>query len=389
MANSPRLGSDAFLERCEALVPVLLAGAEAGEELRRVPEETIEAAKAAGLFAAVVPTELGGHGLDLATLAQGTRRLAHGCPATAWTLSFLMLHAWLLSKLPPEGRGEVFADGALPFAPAPLAPTGTLTPTDGGYVVDGRWEWATGVAHSDWVMAQAVQTEPKPSMRFVVLPREEVEVEDVWFTSGMRATGSNVVRVTGRFVPVHRTIRSRALLDSSDHLEGDGLAHVPLASVLALVAAAPAIGAAEAAVELYRERLEGRVLAYSPGDRAAEQPAAQIRLATAVSDLTAARLRWDAAIAAITAASADATPSDRLRVDTRLAAAATVRSARQAIGVVCEGAGASVYFSSHPLQRLQRDVETLKGHVIFDWDRTAELAGRVALGFDLRPTDMV
>ena len=52
------------------------------------------------------------------------------------------------------------------------------------------------------------------------------------------------------------------------------------------------------------------------------------------------------------------------------------------------GAGASVYFESHPLQRLQRDVETLKGHVVFDWDRAAELAGRVLLGQPLQPTDM-
>ena len=36
-----------------------------------------------------------------------------------------------------------------------------------------------------------------------------------------------------------------------------------------------------------------------------------------------------------------------------------------------------------------RDVEVLKGHVVFDWDRTAELAGRYALGFGLRPLDMV
>ncbi len=59
---------------------------------------------------------------------------------------------------------------------------------------------------------------------------------------------------------------------------------------------------------------------------------------------------------------------------------------RGVISTVCEGADASVYFSSSPLQRL-RDVEVLKGHVIFDWDRTAELAGRFALGFGLdRPT---
>ena len=73
----------------------------------------------------------------------------------------------------------------------------------------------------------------------------------------------------------------------------------------------------------------------------------------------------------------------------RLAAAHTVRLAREAIAVVCDGAGASVYFETFPLQRLQRDVEVLKGHVVFDWDRTTELVGRLELGFEPRPTDML
>ena len=65
------------------------------------------------------------------------------------------------------------------------------------------------------------------------------------------------------------------------------------------------------------------------------------------------------------------------------------RIARQAISTVCEGSGAGVYAEGSPLQRLQRDVEVLKGHVIFDWDRCAELAGRIALGQDPSPLDMV
>jgi hypothetical protein len=73
----------------------------------------------------------------------------------------------------------------------------------------------------------------------------------------------------------------------------------------------------------------------------------------------------------------------------RLAAAHTVRLAREAIATVCDGSGASVYFDASPLQRLQRDVEVLKGHVVFDWDRTAELVGRIELGFDPRPSDML
>jgi alkylation response protein AidB-like acyl-CoA dehydrogenase len=300
-----------------------------------------------------------------------------------------MLHGWMLSKFPAEGRAELFADGPVALAPAPLAPTGTVEGAPGGYRLTGRWEWATGVEHADWVLVHAVQTEPEFTTFFLVVPRSEVTVDDVWFTSGMCATGSNTVRVENCFVPSHRVVPAAALLLGGEPVGGDGMAGHPVPSVLALVAAAPALGAAEAAVDLFRDRLMTRVLAYSLGDHQREQPAAQVRLATAMSDLAAARVRWDAAIETLVEACVVGEPVEEMRVATRLAAAATVRASRSVIGTVCEGAGASVYRLSSPLQRLQRDVEVLKGHVIFDWDRTAELAGRFALGFGLRPTDMV
>ncbi len=379
---------DDFVARCRELAPGLAERAEEGEALCRVPAATIDAAAAADLFRAALPTSLGGQGLGLDPICQGTRELAHGCPASAWTLSFLVQHAWLLSKFPEKARAELFAEGRVPMAAAPLAPTGQIAAVEDGFVVDGRWEWATAVHHADWVMAHAIETGPDLRTRFVLVPVSEVVIDDVWFTSGMRATGSDTLRIEGVFVPQHRTLPAQTLLDNVLAVEGDGLVDLPLVSVLSLVAAAPAMGAAEAAVDLYRERLEQRVLAYSLGDRAAEQPAAQIRLATAMSDLASTRAGWDAAIATVVAAAACGPPSAQLRVETRLAAAATVRSARRIIGGVGEGSGAGVYLAHHPFQRLQRDVETLKGHVIFDWDRAAELAGRVTLGSELRPTDM-
>jgi 3-hydroxy-9,10-secoandrosta-1,3,5(10)-triene-9,17-dione monooxygenase len=380
---------DELLRRCAAIGPRLAERAAEGESIRRLPDATITDVREADLFRIIVPTALGGHGLGLDSLAQGTRVLAQGCPASAWTLSFLMLHAWLLTRFPAEGRALIFAEGPCPFAPAPIAPTGTATPVEGGFRVSGRWEWATGIAHADWVMVHAVQTDPVFATHFVVLRPDDVTVEDVWFTSGMRATGSNTVRVEDRFVPDALVLAAPSLLFGGDQLDGDGMAGLVVPPVLALVAAAPALGAAEAAVALYRERLAQRVLAYSLGDKASEQPAAQVRLATATSDLASARIRWDAAIATLVGAARAGEIDEQLRVDTRLAAAATVRASRSVISTVCEGAGASVYLSTSPLQRLQRDVEVLKGHVVFDWDRTAEIAGRFALGFPLRPTDMV
>lgn len=374
------------VERAESLVELVAEHAARGEDERQVPQEVIDAVAEQELFEIVVPTSLGGHGLGLEPLADVTRTLGRACPATAWTVSFLMLHAWLLSKLPEEGRADVFGGPSVPFAPAPLAPTGRAVPTDGGYVVDGRWEWATASAHGDWLLAHAIEDGPGFRSRFVVVPMADVAVHDVWFTSGMRATRSNTVSLDGVFVPEHRTIDASELMNSTATVDGDGLAGLPVVSVLALVAAAPALGGAEGVAAHYRERLRERVLAYTLGDKAVEQPAAQIRLAT-VDDLVAtASARWRQAIDALT--NTGAVGLDE-RVDARLAAASTVRMARTAISTAGEGAGASVYFSDHPIQRIQRDVETLKGHVIFDWDRTTELAGRHRLGLEPRPTDMV
>ncbi|MGA9276420.1 acyl-CoA dehydrogenase family protein [Ilumatobacter sp.] len=380
------MDANAAVNKAESLVDLIAECAGAGEHDRQVPQEVVDAIAAEGLFEIVVPTSLGGHGLGLEPLAEVTRTLGQGCPATAWTMSFLMMHAWLLSKFPEEGHAELFADTAAPFAPAPLAPTGTSRPVEGGYMVSGRWEWATGSAHADWLMANTIVEGSEFELRFVVLPMSEVTMDDVWFTSGMRATRSNTAVVEERFVPEHRTIQASDMLNSTTTIEGDGLAGLPVMSVLALVAAAPALGGAEGAAEEYRTRLRDRVLAYSLGDKAAEQPAAQVRIATVDDLVRTAAARWRQAMAPLTSGH---DIGEAERVDARLAAASVVKMSRQAVSTACEGAGASVYFDTHPLQRIQRDLETLKGHVIFDWDRTAELAGRHRLGLDLRPTDMV
>lgn len=374
------------VERTESLVELIAKEAVHGEANRRVSQNVVDGIFDADLFRIVVPTSLGGHGLGLVELSEVTRVMAHGCPATAWTMSFLMLHAWMLSKLPEQGRSEVFAETVTPFAPAALAPTGTAVASGEGFVVNGRWDWGTGLAHASWVMVHAIEEGTGFASRFFVIPVEEVLVDDVWFTSGMRATSSNSIIVNNVFVPEYRSIVALSLLDSTVSVAGDGLAGLPVMSALALMAAAPAIGAGERAARLFQERLSNRVLAYTLGNKAIDQPASQIRLAT-VNDLVKTALeRWRNAMDTIVNAE---TASPALRVDARLAAASVVKTVRQAVNIACEGSGASVYFESHPLQRIQRDLETMKGHVIFDWDRTAEMAGRYTLSNEIRPGDMV
>lgn len=381
---------ETVLDRCRKLVPGLAERAMLGERLRRLPEETITAARGADLFRMVLPTELGGHGLGLRTLAEATRLLSRGDASSGWTLSFLIMHNWFLAKLGPAVRQELFGAGEPVLAPAPLAPSGLATPHGEGWRVTGRWEWTTGIAHADWVIVHAVfeSGRDEPDLRFCVLPRDEVTaVDDVWHTSGMRGTGSAAVVLEDVFVPEHRTADSLSMRDGGT---GQDFIAYPMIPVLALVASSVALGAAEQAMELFCARMADRVLAYSLGEQQKDQPVAQARLASVTATLRSAQAYWSSAVDQLVAAvSSPGGAALRDRGAARLAAAHTVRLAREVIGEACAASGASIYFETSPLQRIQRDVEVLKGHVIFDWDRTAELVGRLELGGQPRLADMI
>jgi alkylation response protein AidB-like acyl-CoA dehydrogenase len=378
----------------EGLAELLARESRSAEEARSLTPTVTDAAERSAIFATVSPTSHGGLGLGLETLGDATRIMAHGCCASAWTVSFLMLHNWFITRFPNETQDELWAERPFVHVAAPLAPTGTAERTVNGWRIDGRWEWATGVNHSDWVMVHALDAHTPPphgspfSTRFALVPVSSVTIEDVWFTAGMCATGSNSVLVDGVEVPDHHTVAGNAMLEPGSG--GDLLDPLPLMAVLALVAAAPALGAAEAVVESFENRMRERVLAYTLGDRQSDQPASRVRLASALAEVRAARALWSSTITALTGAAwSDRGATQADRADARLAAASVVKMSRSAISTVAEGSGASVYAQGSPLQRFQRDVEVLKGHVVFDWDRSAELAGRVLLGMELGPTDLL
>jgi len=379
-----------FWDDVDALAVRSRGRTEGAEELRRLADVVIDEAAAADIFSMVTPTSHGGGDGTIHDLADLARRLAHGCTSTAWTLTFLAMHNWLLARFPVPLHDEVWADRAYALAPAPLAPGGSAEMVDGGIRLSGTWEWATGVMHADWVIVHAMVDPANVDLRFAAVPIDEVVVHDVWHTAGMRATGSNTVALTDVFVAEHRLVPSSDFMGAGGTLGGYPLAAYPVIPVLALVAAAPALGAAERSVELATDRMRDRVLAYTLGERQVDAGPSRARLAAAVGQVRAARDRWEAALASLDDAVAGGVAHDLVRrADWRLAATTVVDLSRRAIDDLAVGAGASVYFEDHPLQRYQRDVNTLKGHAIFDWDRTMDTVGKVQLGLDPGPTAML
>ena len=375
----------------DEFVTALADRAQQAEELRKLPADTIRDATDSGLLDLLIPRRFGGLEAPYPEILDHVRRLAHGCTSSAWTLGFYTLHGWITALFDEQAQQEAFADRPY-LAPAPLAPTGTAEPRDGGFTLSGRWSWATGIMQANWVMVGAIVTGDKPDAILALLPVSDARVEDVWHTDGMRATGSNDVVVENAFVPSHRTIRVRDLYAGRTPgaaLHDNPSYRWPMVPALALLAAMPALGTAERVADLYATRLSERVLAYQMVKQK-DKPAARIRLGDARIRLRALRALLDGTVATIEGTlAAGETVDVRTRAQARLAAARIVHESKAVIGSLLEASGASVHFLDHPMQRARRDVDVLSGHVVFDHDEIREITGSLEIGMEISPFAMV
>ncbi|WP_304663860.1 GTP cyclohydrolase II RibA [Pseudarthrobacter sulfonivorans] len=378
---------DELLARVDALVPRLREHAGETDGLRRIPDTVMAELKAAGVFQMLAPKAVGGFGMCLETYVQVVRRLAQGDASTAWSVGHLAEHVWMLARWPKQAQDEVFAAGPAPLAAATGAPPGSAEKVPGGFTISGRWSFASGVMHSDWALL-AVQ---HGGVRLQCLvPMADLELLDVWHTAGLRGTGSNDLRAEALFVPAHRALEWNLLAAAENpgsFIHPDPSIHVPMATFLNMVAPAAALGAAEHALDEFRNLMMVRKVKQTVEKRQADSPLAQARFTQAYGQVATARLHWEEAVRVVSA-SFDRRPvafTDEERAQYRLSLGLSGQASAEAVRLILTGSGGSVHRLTHPLQRIQRDVNVLLNHASLTMDPILEQAGRglLDLGFTI------
>jgi GTP cyclohydrolase II len=389
----PRPSRDDVLSRAEALVPALAERAEPAEELRRLPEETMADLTESGLFSLVSPRSDGGWGYGIVELGEVTRILAKGCASTAWVYSFYMVHhSKMVLALPSDGRRAVMGDQPFGLVASSAGfhalPSGTAERVDGGWRVSGKWPFASGVMNCEWVFLVSSVGEGNQAKAIgLAVPTKELTIHDVWNFSGMKATGSNTVSADNVFVPnelmwLNPDADNQA--DSPDlDLEDFPLGNVSALRVFDIVLPAVAVGAAQAALELYKENTHQRIVAFGVGPQI-EHREAWSRYAEAWSWVDLAELLWRRSLALMedVVASGQRTAPLEVAAPLRLASSRICRLARDGVQTMMDGGGTSVHHVGHPLQRIQRDIDVLKSHNYLHWDGASTQAGHALLGLE-------
>lgn len=383
--SAEALSASGLVERVRELVPLVAEHADQAERDRKPVDEVMAALCETGVFRSFVPRRFGGYEIGLDTFIDVGIALGGACTSTSWVTTFCMEHNWMLAQFPPAAQQSIFGSQPFVLAPASISPNGRARPVPGGYQVSGRWSWSTGIMHADWVILVAPVENDDSGPRMFIVPRAAVKVLDTWNCSGMEGTGSNDVVADDVFVPAEcsESMAGMALgRGTGSAWLGSPCFRYPMMPLLSIAAAIPAVGAARRALALFQERLGGRQI-YGTRTRQAERQSAQIRLGMVATriDLAESMLRQVGRDVERWGTQEEVCPTEE-RARMRLVVAQLVRWCRDAIGQIVEASGASAQLRPHPLQRIQRDVNTLSCHTVFDLEIAAENYGCLLLGLD-------
>ncbi|MFF4448089.1 3-hydroxy-9,10-secoandrosta-1,3,5(10)-triene-9,17-dione monooxygenase oxygenase subunit [Streptomyces sp. NPDC001502] len=387
------MSDEDVLDAVRALAPALRERAAEAEAQRKVPEASIKELADTGFFRLLQPRAYGGHAAHPALFYAAVKETAKACGSTGWVASVVGVHPWHVALFDPRAQEEVWGQDHDTRICSSYAPTGKVTPVDGGFTLSGRWHFSSGCDHTDWALLGGLvtDTEGRPvDMRTFLVPRSRYRVEEVWDTVGLRGSGSNDITLDEVFVPGHRALSFgpvTALQVPGHQVNPEPLYRLPYASVFTTTISTPIVGIAEGAYEGYVEATRNR-LRVSYGQQVAEDPFAQVRIARAASDIDASWLQLRRNIDELYAlAERGAELPTALRTRARRDQVLATERCVAAVDLLMENAGGSAMRTGPDrVQRAWRDVHTGRGHAANDPERALVLFGQGALGLDIQDT---
>ncbi|MEO8540957.1 MAG: acyl-CoA dehydrogenase family protein [bacterium] len=374
--TDPVAAAIALTPRIEELAPEI-------ERERRLLPELVEAFRSAGFFHLPVPKDRGGMQADPVTAARVVEEVSSGDGSAGWCIMIAQQNAGFSGFLSVERAKEVWGNGQIVCGTA--RPTGRAVRKGDGFVVTGRWPFASGSSHADWFGAESMlfdgdepirDADGNHKSRMLMVPRSEVTIHDTWHTTGLRGTASNDFEVKGAFVPADRGFQMVADPPQSDW----ALFRVP--GCIFINHGSQALGVAKGAIKSAAKIAETKV-GYGSDKPTKFVPRFQGAIAEATIAVLAARdFMYDQADALWQSALAGKSETeDLLRARVRLAASHATRSSVFAVDTLHQTLGTASLFQNTPLERQFRDIHMAAAHVMIS-QFTYEAAGRVEMGLE-------
>src|SRR5690242_5354083 len=129
------------------------------EDARRIPIDLVDILRDLGVFRMLVPSSHGGMELDLPTALKILTALSRIDGSFGWTAMIGAGAALFAASLPRETFETIYRNGPDVRVAGAAAPLGKAERVAGGWRVTGRWPFASGCLHADWMAGMCVMME--------------------------------------------------------------------------------------------------------------------------------------------------------------------------------------------------------------------------------------
>jgi alkylation response protein AidB-like acyl-CoA dehydrogenase len=148
--SSARATVGQMLADVRDLAPAIIARVTEFESERRIPLDLVEQLKAIGVFRMFVPRSHGGLELDLPSALEVIGALGRIDGSIGWTAMIASGASVFTALLSREIYEQVYGNGPVMLAGS-IQPAGTAEASGTGWRVNGRWPFASGCLHADWL----------------------------------------------------------------------------------------------------------------------------------------------------------------------------------------------------------------------------------------------
>jgi 3-hydroxy-9,10-secoandrosta-1,3,5(10)-triene-9,17-dione monooxygenase len=377
---APSVTKEEVVDRARALAPRFAARAEAAEEARRMPPESVKEMLDAGFARILLPPRVGGYGLGFDAWFDVQREISKADASHGWCAGLITHHAHLIGQYPEAAQKTLWADGPDVAIAASFVPITQAVRVDGGYRVSGKGSpFASGVDHCPWALVGGMtEGEGEPQWKFFLIAPGDYTVRDTWFTAGMRATGSKTIVTDAAFVPESLALSLADLRDGKGpggQVNAGIIYRTPFFYYAPICFVAPMLGTVQGAYEIFREWTKTRKA--QDGSAMAEKTSVQVRMARVAADIDIAELLLRRAVH-VTDAPEDYSPTLLARSVRDFARAAELTVS--AIDTIVALSGTAGFASSHPIQRAWRDIHFMSMHISLNVETNYTHFGRMELG---------
>jgi alkylation response protein AidB-like acyl-CoA dehydrogenase len=368
------------------LAHVITSRAAEFEKDRQLPSDLMDTLRSIGVFRMFVPRSHGGMELDLPKGLRIIETLSKIDGSVGWAAMIGGGSAVFTPLLPRDLYDSIYRDGPDVVFAGSAQPAGVAESVDGDWRVNGRWPFASGCQHADWLLGLCVMkkdgkplpgaAEGAPMLRGCLLPAHHWRIEDNWHVAGLKGTGSHHIVLEDAPVPADNFI---------DIAEGKpcitGPLYCAVQQLIPLMHSAVHLGMAEGALSDLVELANTGWQQQRATKPTRESEIFQYELGRIEADLRAARAFFHAQTADHWRHAVAGTLKQEALLTEGTQSGIWIAAACTRIGDACFALGGGVaLYESSPLQRRMRDLHAAAQHAAVQ-PRHYVGAGALLLGY--------